>query len=142
MAADMARLEPFVGAWNVETSLGDARATTTFDWALDRRFLLQRSEIDLEMAPNGLMILAPASSGEGYTQHYFDSRGVIRLYAMTFEDGIWTLQRDEPDFSPLDFHQRYTGEFSGDGSAIEGRWETSDDGVDWKLDFELSYRRL
>ena len=24
-------------------------------------------------------------AGDGYTQHYFDSRGIARLYAMTFD---------------------------------------------------------
>jgi hypothetical protein len=45
-------------------------------------------------------------------------------------------------FSPLDFHQRWLGTFSADGDTIEGRWETSPDGRDWELDFELIYHRL
>ena len=45
-----------------------------------------------------------------FLQHYYDSRGVSRLYSMTFEDGTWTLPRDKPDFSPLHFSQRYVGQ--------------------------------
>jgi hypothetical protein len=30
------RLEPFVGTWHMESSLGDARAVTTFEWTLER----------------------------------------------------------------------------------------------------------
>jgi hypothetical protein len=71
-----------------------------------------------------------------------DSRGVVRVYQMTIEDGIWRLQRDEPDFSPLPFHQRYTGTFSADGQTIEGRWETSGDGRHWELDFGLIYAKV
>ena len=46
-----------------------------------------------------------------------------------------------PDFSPLDFAQRFTGTFSDDGDSITGRWETSSDGADWQSDFTLHYRR-
>ena len=80
--------------------------------------------------------------GEAYTQHYFDSRGVARVYAMTFRDGMWALLRDAPDFTPLDFCQRFTGEFSADGGTINGRWETSQDGSTWERDFDLTYRKV
>jgi hypothetical protein len=50
--------------------------------------------------------------------------------------------RHAPDFSPLDFHQRWLGRFSADGDTIGGRWETSPDGRHWELDFELPYHRL
>jgi hypothetical protein len=76
----------------------------------------------------------------GYTQHYYDSRGVARLYAMSFADGVWTLTRESPDFSPLDFRQRFTGTFSEDGNTITGAWEKSPGG-DWEHDFALTYRR-
>jgi hypothetical protein len=142
-AADLAALESFVGEWIVHASIGPPEAVgrARFEWALGGAYLLERSEAP-DPAPDGLCVIAPAADGAGYTQHYFDSRGVVRLYAMTFADGEWTLLRTEPDFSPLDFSQRYTGTFSPDGDVIEGRWETSDDlGATWTLDFELDYRR-
>ena len=37
---------------------------------------------------------------DGYTQHYSDSRGVVRIYAMTSGDGTWTLGRTKADFTP------------------------------------------
>ncbi len=58
---------------------------------------------------------------------------------MTFEDGVWTLSRTDAEFSPLDFHQRWTGTFSPDGNAITGRWDTSHDGATWEPDFDLRY---
>jgi hypothetical protein len=81
-------------------------------------------------------------SGDALTQHYFDSRGRARVYAMTFDDGVWTLLRDSPDFTPLDFSRRFTGEFSAYGNFISGRWERSKDGSGWEHDFELTYRRV
>jgi len=77
-----------------------------------------------------------------YLQHYFDSRGVARVYEMGFADGVWTLSRSEPDFSPLDFRQRWTGTFSPDGNTIAGRWEICHDGVTWEHDFDLRYERI
>ena len=142
----MARLEPFVGEWRLEAPAFPlpaelaGKARTTFEWALDGTFLVQRSTIPVPEAPDGLCVFAP-DSGDGYTQHYFDSRGVVRLYAMSFDGSEWTVQRSSPDFSPLDFHQRWFGTFSPDGQTIEGRWETSPDGQAWEHDFELRYLR-
>jgi hypothetical protein len=69
-------------------------------------------------------------------------RGVVRRYEMTFDGREWTLLRRAPDFSPLDFHQRYVGTFSDDGDTIDGQWEASDDGTGWRKDFRLTYRRV
>jgi hypothetical protein len=141
------RLNPFVGEWDLEVSLpspgGDGiRARAVFEWALDGRFLVQRVEISIPEAPNSIAIIGPDPRGDAYAQHYFDSRGVVRVYAMTFEDGVWTLLRDSPDFSDLNFWQRYTGAFSADGNTIDGGWESShDDGATWQRDFDLVYRR-
>jgi hypothetical protein len=52
------------------------------------------------------------------------------------------MSRTSPDFSPLDFSQRWSGRFSDDGNTIEGAWEISNDGETWEKDFDLTYRRL
>jgi hypothetical protein len=145
--ARLKRLERFVGEWRIAAPAfpmppevaEDAR--TTFAWTLGGAFLLQRSSIPVPGAPDGLSLVGP-DAGDGYTQHYFDSRGIARIYAMTFDGQSWALERHTPDFSPLPFHQRWLGTFSDDGDTIEGRWETSPGGGAWELDFELTYRRL
>ena len=60
---------------------------------------------------------------------------------MSVEDGVWKLWRDEPDFSTLDFSQRFTGTFGPDGKAIAGSWEICHDGETWEHDFDLTYVR-
>lgn len=60
----------------------------------------------------------------------------------TFDGREWTLHREAPDFTPLDFHQRWLGVVGDGGDTIEGRWETSPDGGVWELDFGLSYHRI
>jgi hypothetical protein len=137
-------LEALVGEWSVEAAfpgadMGDVPGRTTFEWALGGQFLLQRGAVDHPAAPDGLMVIAPDSEGDGYLQHYFDSRGVVRLYRMTLGGGIWTLTRDKPDFSPLPFAQRFTAEVRRD--TIRGAWEASEDGANWDHDFALTYTR-
>jgi hypothetical protein len=144
--AAMDRLSPFVGEWDLETSLGppgSIRARTVFEWALGGQFLLQRAEVEHPQAPDGLMVIAFEPQTQGFVQHYFDSRGVVRVYSMGFEDGTWTLRRDAADFTPLDFAQRFVGEFSEDGARIHGRWETmATDRSTWEHDFDLTYVKV
>ena len=143
------RLDVLVGEWILEAQFpGDEQAPregprglSRFEWALDRQFLLQRTEIPVPEAPDSLAIIGVDPETGAYTQHYYDSRGVVRLYAMSFADGVWTLTRESPDFSPLDFRQRFTGTFSQDANTISGAWEKCFSGADWEHDFTLTYRR-
>jgi hypothetical protein len=140
------RLEPFVGEWTLEAvfegaETGGTGGRTSFEWALGGRFLIQRADVDHPDAPDLFAVIAPDADGDGFTQHYFDSRGVVRIYAMTLEGRTWTLLREQADFSPLSFRQRYVGEFGEDGRTIEGRWEMGSDDGGWKLDFGLNYTR-
>ena len=141
-SAALSRLEPLLGAWTQEASIAPgATGQAVFEWTLDGAFLLERSEAP-DPAPKGLMLVDPNADDDGYTQHYFDSRGVVRVYAMTFGDGTWTLERTKLDFTPLSFAQRFLGTFSADGNTIDSRWESSQDGgATWELDFELTFRR-
>lgn len=61
---------------------------------------------------------------------------------MTFDGHTWTLERTKPDFSPLDFHQRFVGSISDDGTTIDGEWRTSQDGQQWTRDFRVTYIRI
>ena len=120
----LVQLDALAGEWEQETSLAPGvLGRVTFEWTLDGHFLLQRSSFP--QAPESIALIAVDQDGDGYTQHYYDSRGVVRLYAMTFSGGDWILLRTRPDFSPLDFSQRYVGRLSADGRTIDGQWETS-----------------
>ncbi len=124
-------LDRLVGEWLMEVTFPDGLSgtgRTTFEWDLDGAFLLQRSKADAEGPPEGLCLIG--AEGDGFVQHYFDSRGVARRYAMTLDDDAWTLERDG--------EQRFHGRFEGD--TIRGAWEWFRDGA-WQHDFELVYRR-
>lgn len=117
------RLDVFIGKWRVglgsSIPSGDGGARSVFEWTLDGRFLIQRTEIPDPAAPNALAIVA------------FDAQ----------TNGVWSLLREKPDFSPLDFKQRFTARVSGDRDAIFGTWEI-DRGSGWTKDFDLTYGRV
>jgi hypothetical protein len=139
-------LDVFVGEWNVAGAMTldepmEISGWTGFEWLVGGGFLVQRSTTEREEFPNTLALIGPADEGEGYVMHYFDSRGVSRIYKMSLDGRSWTLER-APSGPRSDFWQRWIGEFSEDGTTIQGRWETSDDGSAWELDFHLTYTRI
>jgi hypothetical protein len=139
--SELAALQPLVGEWIEQVQLdGVPAGRMTFAWVLEERYLLQRSEIPDPDFPDSIAIIAPDGAG-AYKQHYFDSRGVVRVYKMDLCEGVWTLLRDAPDFTPLQFAQRLTGEFADGGDVIHASWETSPDGQVWEHDFDLTYTK-
>jgi len=126
-------LVQLVGTWRTEARFPNGvsgTGTTTFELVLGAEYLLQRATVEVDGPPEGLMVIGPDEHG-ALTQHYFDSRGVTRRYAMTLEGDAWTLERDGV--------QRYVGRFE-DEDTVRGAWEWFRDGA-WQHDFELDYRR-
>jgi hypothetical protein len=141
------RLDPFIGEWRMQAVFAgvppsDSRGLTVFEWVTDPALLVQRWEVSHPDAPDGIAIIRFDETRGTYLQHYFDSRGVARVYEMTVSGGVWTLLRTTADLSPLEFSQRFTGAFDADGNTITGRWETSQDGSHWEHDFDLVYTRI
>jgi hypothetical protein len=145
------RLEPFVGEWSlalvlpgeeVPDRLPDVGARVTFEWLGERAFLLQRWTVPIPQAPDGLALIGWDEGRGTFLQHYFDDRGVARVYEMSFDGGVWTLHRTQPDFSPFDFSQRFTGRLADDGRRIDGTWEIAHDHTTWEKDFDLIYSRV
>jgi hypothetical protein len=141
-------LGAFIGEWSIEAFFPgapppppDLRGRTVFEWMPGERFLVQRWEVPIPEAPDGIAIIGFDETRNALLQHYFDSRGVARVYEMSFDNGVWKLWRDSADFSPLDFSQRFEGRFSDDGKTIDGRWEICHDGSNWELDFDLTYTK-
>jgi len=141
-------LDLLVGEWRMEATFhasepaeGDARVV--FGWMEGRRFLEQRWSVPVPEAPDGLAVIGVDPSGDApFLQHYFDSRGVARVYRMWVTDVELRLTRDAEDFSPLDFRQRYVGAVADGGRRIDGAWEICHDGSTWEHDFALSYIKV
>ena len=135
-------LDVLVGEWTQEvTGHGDPTGTIAFEWSLGGAYLLQRSTLPSPF-PDSFSVIEYDESVAEFRLHYFDSRGVARVYMMTFSGSDWTLLRTEADFSELAFAQRYVGTIADDGRSVEGRWEKSHDGGEtWELDFGLRFER-
>ena len=139
------RLHVFIGKWNTEiTSMSfhpDPSAVayghTFFEWLEGGAFLTQHSEVPDSEFPRATAVMGPDDKAETYCVLYFDSRGVSRIYQMSFSDGTWKLWRNFPGFS-----QRFIGTFSDDQNVITARWEKSDDGSNWEHDFDITYKKI
>lgn len=134
------RLDALAGAWAIEVAhplvpTPIAGGRVTFEW-LEGGFLLQRADPGNPDYPSSVAVIGGDDVTGRYAMHYFDSRGISRIYEMRLGDGAWELWREAPGFS-----QRFTGTFSDDGATIVGRWEKSSDGATWELDFGMTYRR-
>ncbi|MBO0847205.1 MAG: hypothetical protein J2P22_17525 [Nocardioides sp.] len=135
-------LDVLVGEWTqLVSGHGDPTGTITFEWSLDARYLLQRSTLPARF-PESLVVIEYDEAAGEFRGHYFDSRGVTRIYRMTLTGSEWMLLRTEPDFSELGLAQRFVGIIADDGRSVDGRWEQSPDGGNtWELDFGLRLER-
>src|SRR5260370_39951515 len=98
-----ARLDVFVGEWVVDARFPGGepapsmakeeglQARSRFEWALDGQFLLQRTEVPVPEAPDSLAIISADPETGPDPQHYHDSRGVLRLDAISLPAGQRTL---------------------------------------------------
>jgi hypothetical protein len=79
--------------------------------------------------------------------HYFDSRGVKRLFELTVADDGWAIamgrHSDAGAFASSDapFSQRMTYIFEDADQTMSGKGELSYDDANWDDDLEITYRR-
>ena len=160
MTADptLAPLDRLVGTWATEATHPAmpgvvVRGTVVVEWLEGERFLIHRARTDHPAFPDAISIIGDMErdrvDGAGrdgdpairpaspWRMHYFDSRGVFRVYETSVTDEAWRWWREVAGFS-----QRFTGRFSDDGRTIAGAWELANDGVTWEHDFDLTYTKL
>jgi len=87
--------------------------------------------------PSATLIIGRDESSEAYTVLHCDSRGVSRVYQMSFAGSVWKMWRRAPGF-----WQRFSGTLADDGSSIRAAWKKSADGAGWEHDFDLIYRKV
>ena len=137
---DLEVLEALVGEWTIEVVMPGSDdvlpGAMSVEWLDGGGYLVQRTTMEDPRFPRTIAAIGPDRSGEMIVQHYFDSRGVARIYEISLDNATLRLSRDDEDFA-----QRYTGRFSDDGSAIEGAWERTEEDGTWVHDFDLTYRR-
>lgn len=138
-------LEPFIGEWSVEGKHvafpnDSIRGRSVFEWWGDRTFLLHHSTFDHPDFPDSLSVIGAIQPNGGLALHWFDTRGVHRVFDMTFDHGVWTIDRQAA--SAKDFDQRMRATFSADGNTIASESELRDsDTHEMKHDFSVTYTR-
>ena len=130
--------EALIGTWDTEAKhvAVDEVVTgsTTFEWLFGGRFVVQHSDADHELLPDGLSVIGPPEEGDGLVAEYFDSRGVRRTYRTAIEDGVWRIWRDADGFD-----QRFSATIAPD--EFDGVFELAETPGDWREDMRVSYRR-
>jgi len=146
-----------VGAWRTEATHPAmpgvvVHGTVVAEWLEGERFLIHRARTDHPDFPDSISIIGftgldrvhaandatPAGDGEEQLRmHYFDSRGVSRVFEVAVDDASWRMWRDAPGFS-----QRFTGTWADGGDTIVGRTQLSRDDVQWNDDLAITYRRV
>jgi hypothetical protein len=140
--SELAGWQRFVGRWEIEGAHpllpGETiRGASTFEWLDGERFVIFRSHYDHPRIPDAVTIIG-VTDGQP-SMHYFDQRGVHRVYATSLDQSTWRYWRDAP--AP-DLSQRFTGTFSGDGTIITLVGQLSHDGATWHDDLGLTYRKV
>jgi hypothetical protein len=110
------------------------RGTASIEWLEGEKFLVVRARNDHPDFPDSLSVIGDT---DGFRMHYFDSRGVYRIYETAISERAWDCARDVPSFS-----QRFTGTFEDGGNTISGLWKLSEDDETWADDLRITYRRV
>jgi hypothetical protein len=146
----MKQFDRLIGEWHVEGEIPiDPPMKVSGEAKIDRlgAFIVFSSVAEPAEVPDSLSVIGGARGDEPQPMHYFDSRGVKRLFMTAVEGSTWKIWRAPgEDWNGPDgpgFNQRFIGEISADGRTIEARWERGmgDAGDEWELDFPITYVR-
>jgi hypothetical protein len=139
---DLRALGALVGTWETEAThpvypglVVAGRAVV--EWLEGGKFLIQRTWTEHPEFPDAIAIIGNTSDVEGLSMHYFDSRGVFRIYQVRADDRGFAFWRDSPGFD-----QRFSGTYRDDGKTMVGRSQLRRDGSTWHDDLEITYRRV
>jgi hypothetical protein len=152
---DLKALSRLLGTWTTEATHPAmpgvvVHGTVVVEWLEGEHFLIHRSRTDHPDFPNAISIIGAsdqdrvdehtraiaADSKQRLTMHYFDQRGVFRLYDASVDDKAWRFWRDSKGFS-----QRFVGTFADGGKTIRGVSQLCRDDEHWQDDLQITYRR-
>jgi hypothetical protein len=148
-------LNRLVGTWTTEATHPAmagvvVHGTVIIEWLEGERFLIHRARTDHRDFPDSISIIgfmgedraaagrngAAVNDDAQLQMHYYDSRGVSRVYEAGIDDQAFRFGLNAPRF-----RQRFTGNFADGDDTIVGRWQMSEDEGDWKDDLQITYRR-
>ena len=138
---ELAAFKRLVGEWTFEATHPQVPGTVvnghmTYEWLEGERFLVQRSRNDHPDFPDSISVIGFADEEE-LTAHYYDSRGVFRIYRVAMEGDVLRMWRDAPRFS-----QRMEGTLSEDGATLAVTGQLSRDDETWEDDLATTFTRV
>jgi hypothetical protein len=142
--------EPLIGEWHGAGEIPIKPPMMISEEAKIERlgaFIVFSTKGEPAELPDSIAIIGGGPAGEPRPMHYFDSRGVKRMFVTAVVGSAWTIWRAPgEDWNGPDgpgFNQRFMGEISGDGQTIDGRWERGMGaaGDQWQIDFPITYSR-
>jgi hypothetical protein len=127
-----------VGEWTTEATHPAVpgtvvHGTASVEWLEGEQFLIFRSRSDHPNFPDSISVIGDT---DGLRMHYFDSRGIHRIYGMTVTNDGWEIARDAPEFS-----QRLWVTFADEDTTMIGKSKLSEDHETWNDDLEINYHR-
>ena len=131
----MSALDHLLGTWEFSMHHSAMPEPVTgqqrYERVLDGAFVLQRWTYDHPDFPDAMALM----SEDQY--HYFDVRGIVRVFDLEVDEGGWSMVRLDEDFS-----QRFTARFRGP-NVMDTTGEVSHDaGVTWQPDFTMTLQRI
>ena len=138
-----------VGRWTTEAKHPAMPGTTIagssqFEWLDGEQFLIFRSHYDHPDFPDAISIIGDT---DGLQMHYFDTRGVHRLFELTVSGESWMIAMSSDAHSrswasgDRPFSQRMTFTFEQADQKMSGKGELSYDDVNWDDDLEVVCQR-
>jgi hypothetical protein len=127
-----------VGSWDTQGSHpllpgDDISGRATFEWLDGRGFLIWRSHYEHPQVPDAIAVIGWID--DQLLMHYFDRRGVHRIYEVAVEGDQWRYWRDDAGFQ-----QSFVARFR-DGDTMIGQGRMNRDDAGWEDDLALTFRR-
>ena len=131
----MSALDRLLGTWEFTMEHHAMSEPITgrqrYERVLDGAFVLQHWTYDHPDFPDAMGLL----SNDRY--HYFDVRGIVRVFDLTVDDDGWSMTNMTGD----GLSQRTTARFTGDDTIDVTGERSTDAGATWEPDFTMTLRR-
>ena len=139
--AGLKALDALIGAWDTKATHpmipGEVvDGHSVFEWLDGERFLIVRAHMDHPDFPESISIIGDT---DGLRMHWFDSRGVSRIFDVSYTEDTWKMSREA--MGAGDFAQRIEWKLGPDRNIIDGRSELRHEGKTWQEDLLITYRR-
>jgi len=135
-------LDVFTGKWNTEGftiadpegSSQKIQATDIYEWLPGGFFLIHHADAQVgDEKINIIEIIGYNDSDKSYYSHSFDSRGNYATFRLSINEGLLKITGTT---------ERFTGKINREATLITGKWERSDNGLDWQHSMDVKLTKV